>query len=228
MRLLTEFLSIHVKPSYVVAHDNDELAKIVIDEIKRVGPTGSLNHIDVSEVTNFNDIFLNIDERFNCDVSEWDVSKMKSCEFLFSCTSFDGDLSTWDVSNCENFGSMFNTNSAFTGKGLENWNLKKAKTLSYMFHKTYAFTGNTIVGWRLPAKLEEIDNMFKNAIALEVDLSSWNVSRMPIKNKSQMFDHCSKMRVEWLPKGIDPNLMNLNPNPSAIHELKGRLRYIQK
>jgi hypothetical protein len=147
---------------------------------------------------------------------------------MFSCTQFDGDLSQWDVSNCEDFGSMFNTTSHFTGKGLENWNIRSAKVMSYMFHKTYSFTGKSVKDWKLPKKLEEVDNMFKNALALEADFSNWDVSGIYTSKKSQMFDYCPNMRVEWLPKGFNPNMVNFHINGQAKTELKGMYYKKQK
>lgn len=230
MRLLTEYLSTKVNASRVVPKNGQQLYDILKDEIKRLGFTGNFNHIDVSHVTCFDNIFYNPDTYlwFNGDVSEWDVHNMKSCKFMFSCTQFDGDLSQWDVSNCENFNSMFNRTSHFTGKGLENWNIRSAKILSYMFHKTYSFTGESVKDWKLPAKVEETDNMFKNACALEADFSKWNVSKIPIRKRSQMFDHCHKMKVEWLPKGIDPNMVDFSHNANVIAELKGMHNKVQK
>jgi hypothetical protein len=222
MKSLFEYLNTNVKQTKVVPKNGEELMKVVYDEIKRLGFTCDLNHIDVSHVTNFNNVFYAMSPEmtfFNGDVSEWDVSRMKSCDFMFSSCHFDGDLSQWDVSHCESFRSMFNTATHFTGKGLENWRLKSAKTTSYMFHKTFKFSGDTITDWKIPKGLTEMSHMFTRAFGLEADFSKWNLSHVPLKGKSEIFDYCQKMRVEWLPKGLDPNNVKIELDKQAWNEV---------
>ena len=54
------------------------------------------------------------------DVSEWDVSNVKTMEQMFSyCKNFNCDLSSWNVSNVEDMSDMFyNCNSL---KNKPNW-----------------------------------------------------------------------------------------------------------
>lgn len=222
MKPLTEYLSTQVKSTKLVPKTGTELRKMIVDEINRLGFTANFNHIDVSNIEDFDNVFYASYSfaLFNGDVSEWNVSKMKHCKFMFSCTHFDGDLSQWDVSNCEDFSSMFNTTSHFTGKGLEYWNIKNAKTTEYMFHKTYSFDGESVRNWKLPAKIEHTNAMFKNACELQADFSKWNVSKIRLQDRLEMFDYCPKMIVEWLPKGINPNDVKLYANTQAISELR--------
>ena len=41
------------------------------------------------------------------DISEWDVSKVRSMQAMFNGSVFNGDVSKWDVSNVENMTDMF-------------------------------------------------------------------------------------------------------------------------
>ena len=46
---------------------------------------------------------------------------------------FDCDLSNWDVSKVENMQEMFEGCENFTGKGLENWDVSNVLNMEYMF-----------------------------------------------------------------------------------------------
>ena len=37
--------------------------------------------------------------QFNCDISKWDVSKVKDMREIFKNSKFNGDISKWNVSN---------------------------------------------------------------------------------------------------------------------------------
>ena len=41
-------------------------------------------------------------KNFNCDLSEWDVSKVTNMQAMFTgCQKLDTDLNKWDVSNVD-------------------------------------------------------------------------------------------------------------------------------
>ena len=82
---------------------------------------------DMSNLFNENKFFIN----FNGDISQWDVSKVKTMENMFGISSFNGDISTWDVSNVRNMAYMF-TDSKFN-QPLDKWNTKNVKTMAFMF-----------------------------------------------------------------------------------------------
>ena len=74
-----------------------ELIKMIKDEMHKNGNKCSLNHIDVSEITDMNNVFYY--SQFNGDISEWNVSNVKQMERMFYWADFNGDISNWDVSN---------------------------------------------------------------------------------------------------------------------------------
>ena len=84
----------------------DELFQMINDEIYKNGHDCSLNHIDVSKITDMAYIFKS--SIFNGDISGWDVSNVENMEAIFFDSNFNGDISDWDVSNVKNMSFMFN------------------------------------------------------------------------------------------------------------------------
>jgi Mycoplasma protein of unknown function, DUF285 len=104
------------------------------------GTCVDLNHIDVSGVEDFSDIFLapeveqrrpatsflenkhySVEEwrtarrrKLNIDISRWDVSKGMNFIDTFRDTDFNGDISKWDVSSAYSTRGMF-ANASFNG-----------------------------------------------------------------------------------------------------------------
>ena len=79
-------------------------------------------------------LFYNLDPH-NIDISEWDVSSVKSMDAMFyKCKNFKGEgLENWNVSNVKNMYYMFfgctNLNC-----NLENWDVSNVKNMYEMFY----------------------------------------------------------------------------------------------
>ena len=82
----------------------EELQDLLKQLIEERGNEGNFNDINTSEITDMSGLFDNIDndnrDKFNGDISNWDVSNVTDMYSMFyGCKSFNQPLDNWDVSN---------------------------------------------------------------------------------------------------------------------------------
>ena len=148
MRKLEEFILEKLKVDKIdkkMPKTKEELVKIMIEEIKKNGPDCSLNHVDVSNITDMSYLFEGgafrvgndshpILSEFDGDISEWDVSNVTNMEEMFCRCKYsgkNGDISDWDVSSVTNMAGMFE-DSIFNGD-ISDWDVSNVRDMAYMF-----------------------------------------------------------------------------------------------
>jgi surface protein len=153
----------------IVAND-DNIKEIVTNEIKRLGNSADLNHIDVSNVTNMHRMFRKY--LFKGDISKWDVSNVTDMNQMFWHSKFNGDISKWDVSNVTNMNGMFD-GSQFKGD-ISSWNVSSVMFMNGMFYESQ-FNGD-ISNWDV-GNVTDMRYMFVKS-PFNGDISGWDVSNV--------------------------------------------------
>ena len=142
----------------IVANDFHHLHRIIEQEINQNGVHCSLNHIDISNIEDISYCFFNI-RKFDGDISEWDVSNVKSMNSMFLKSNFTGkygDIDGWDVSNVEDMSSMFDS-SKFNGD-ISGWDVSNVTNMNWMFARCETFNKD-ISNWKINKKCA-MDSMF--------------------------------------------------------------------
>lgn len=118
-----------------------ELMDIIRDEITQNGWECDLNHIDVSKITDMSNLFAGGYElkkgewpldKFNGDISKWNVKNVKNMMSMFSGSKFNGDISKWNVNSVRYMRSMFYC-SAFEGN-ISKWKIDPDCDTNSMFY----------------------------------------------------------------------------------------------
>ena len=164
---------------------------------------GDISTWDVTSVNNTHNMFKNADV-FNGDLSGWDVSGVENMSKMFQNAGlFNRDLSAWDITGASNISYMFdnavNFNSPVFGdvtsvvsmmglfqnarafnQDITGWDVRNAQTMRSMFNMAVAF--NQELGSWVPnnARLSRsnMTDMFRNATAMQGDLSDWCVGQV--------------------------------------------------
>jgi len=104
-----------------------------------------LNCIDTSFITDMSWLFSEDTglEKFNGDISRWNVSNVVDMSGMFAGSPFNQDISSWDVRNVENMEEMF-YKSAFN-QDISKWNIDNVIYMSFMF--THSPFNQDISGW---------------------------------------------------------------------------------
>ena len=191
----------------IITATDANIQTTVNSEIGKLGNTGNFNHIDVSSITNMQNLFKD-KTTFNGDISKWNVSKVTNMSNMFrNAVAFSQDIGSWNVSKVTNMSRMFDTASVFNqnigswnvskvtdisnmfmtakafNQDIGSWNVSKVTNMSWMFRGASAFNQN-IGSWNV-SEVTNMSYMFRNAIAFNQDIGSWNVSK--VTNMSWMF-----------------------------------------
>ena len=131
------------KPRRFKPKTKEALLRAIERAMKASGPECDLNHLDVSGITDFEDLFLR--SIFNGNISGWDVSNATTMHGMFQESAFNGDVSKWDVSRVTTMKQMFGL-SQFNGD-VSGWDVSSVRDFKQIFYKA-PFEGS-IARWAI-------------------------------------------------------------------------------
>jgi Mycoplasma protein of unknown function, DUF285 len=156
----------------IVIRTAHELKSVTWEFVKQKGVRANLNHLDVSRVENFDEVFSGALTHFDGDISAWDMGCATSMIGMFRGSSFRGDISKWNVSNVESMSGMFE-DSKFNGD-ISNWDVGRVKRMGNMFsHSSFA---GVLSGWDV-SNVIDMHAMFYRS-KFNGDLSRWDVRKV--------------------------------------------------
>lgn len=131
----------------------------------------NINNWNVSNVKTFNYMFYR--SGFNSNISNWNMTNAENTSYMFYDTPFNQDISGWNVSNVTAMEYMFRGTTAFN-QTISAWNVNKVANFSGMFALSKAFNQN-IGNWNIKTGAF-MTYMFYEALAFNQNLGSWNVT----------------------------------------------------
>ena len=138
---------------------------------------GDISNWNVSNVTDMSRMFDS--SQFNGDISNWNVSNIENIEWMFAHSQFNGDISNWDVSNVENMESMF-AFSQFNGD-ISDWEVSNVTNMKSIFFKSKF--NKDISDWNV-SNVKDMSWMFAYS-KFNRDISKWDISN--VENMEWMF-----------------------------------------
>ena len=142
-----------------------ELKSIIIKRIEK-DKDADLNDIDVSAITDMSELFYSIFNIRNIDISEWDVSNVKTMSMMFmECRDFNCDLSKWNVSKVKDMSSMFENCNSFNSD-LSKWNVSNCENFNFMFCECTKFDAD-LEDWDISNGKEDMSYMFNGCESLK-------------------------------------------------------------
>ena len=200
----------------------EELLKAIKKEIYEIQGTpdnpnweADLNCIDTSEITDMSYLFsaeLEL-EKFNGNISNWDVSNVNNMTATFLSSKFNQDISNWNVSNAESMVWMF-AESEFN-QDISNWNVSKVNFMTWMFARSEF--NQDISNWNVN-NVYDMSNMFEYS-KFNKDIGKWNNKEETKLENISVSDEYPKLPDEIKYPETIANIFNYvfkNPNSKKI------------
>ena len=159
-----------------------ELVEIIKAEVEKKGWNCSINHIDVSQITDMSYLFSNDPYsgyelgEFNGDISRWNVSNVTTTRGMFKgAESFNQPIGNWDVSNVVDMCGMFARAISFN-QPIGDWNVSNVTNMEHTFFWTESFN-QPIGDWNV-SNVTTMRGMFYLAESFNQPIGDWDVSNV--------------------------------------------------
>lgn len=190
-------LNKNTKMKQVVVHNKAEFRKAVNDIVEKTGDDQNLDltSINVSNLVDMTRLLRSCITIKHLDISNWNVSQVKSMAYMFPPSLETVDLSDWDVSEVQTMEGMFyNCQNLKEIGDISNWETKSLENTADMFSDCKSIKNIDISNW-IFSKLKKLDRMFANCMNLE---SIGNITKDKLLNLStynnSMFLLCKKLK----------------------------------
>lgn len=161
-------------------------------EVRHLNKDINISCWDVSNGKKFTNMFKNVIGSEYCDLSKWNVSNGKIFKNMFyGCRNLKCDLSGWDVSNGVDFSGMFYSCAALNCD-LSGWDVSNGKNFYKMFCGCTSLNCD-LSGWDV-SNAVSLSNMFASCSTFNADLSGWNVSN--VRSFNTMFLNCTSFNCD--------------------------------
>jgi surface protein len=165
---------------------------------------------DVSGGGNFSSMFYGAD-KFNRDLTSWDVSNVNSFSYMFGASNFNGDISNWNISNANDLSGMFQSNPKFnqdistkiiTGTNAETnpsyiaWDTQNATTIKRIFGG--ALSGRKEIGNNLSIENWNLDKVRDIGELFFANKGNNDGSTIDLRTKIVILDNSSETDDEEL------------------------------
>ena len=151
-------------------------------------------NFEINETTTYMySMFINCPSLSSLDVSNWDISNIRSMNSMFEyCSSLSSlNLSNWDTSNVMMMGSMFSGCSSLSSLDVSNWNTSNVTYMGHMFNGCSSLSSLNVSNWDT-SNVTDMIAMFRKCSSLTtLDVSNWDTSN--VANMGWMFLDCSSL-----------------------------------
>ena len=152
----------------------------------------------------YSKVFQNIISVFEIDLSNFDISGIKSIKSMFiNCEFLEHiNFTNFDTSSVTDMASMFEGCYSLKSLDLSNFDTSNVKFMESMFKDCSSLTSLNLANFRT-SKLERMQHMFSGCQSLiNLDISSFDTSS--VTNMESLFNDCYNL--------ISLNLSNFNTN----------------
>ena len=160
---------------------------------------GDINDWDVTNVTDFSNLFRNGDSysgdttTFNSNIGGWNTAAVTSMYNMFyEASAFNQDIGGWNTANVTNMQWVFDEASAFN-QDIGGWNTAAVTTMYGMFYYASAFNQD-IGDWNV-SKVKTMEVMFYDATAFNQDIGGWDTSA--VTDMDVMFQNATAMNTTF-------------------------------